>query len=74
MVVQHKSWECKCQWNYMRKCNGDAPLEILHISGEWVIPKANNVLISRFVRSPVGLIPPHGYGRRTIIVNNAYSG
>lgn len=70
----HESWECKCQWNYMRKCNGDVPLEILHTSGEWVIPKANNVLISRFVTSPVGLIPPHDMVEGKIKVNNAYSG
>ena len=48
----------------MRKQNGDAPLEILDTSEKWVIPENDEILISKFVRSPVGLIPPHGYGRR----------
>ena len=60
----HKSWECQCQWNHARKLNGDASLEILDTSGKWVTPEDNEILISKFFRSPMDLIPPHGYGRR----------
>ena len=63
-ACSHKNWECQCQWNHARKLNGDASLEILDTSGKWVIPEDNEILTSKFFRSPVGLILPHRYGRR----------
>ena len=58
----HNNWECLCKWNEGRKLHGDAPIEMLHSDGTWSVPVDD--LIRRFVNSPIGLLPSHGYVRR----------
>ncbi len=54
-------WECACRWTEARKLHGDAPVQVLTGKGEW--RRADSVC-EKFVSSPLGVLPPHGYARR----------
>ncbi len=51
---------CQCQWLEARKVNASAPLEILY-KGEWIPRQGIQLNKEKFVKSPIGLIPTHGY-------------
>ena len=52
--------ECKCIWLEGRKMSASSVLEILH-QGNWVPSTSFKVVDKKFVKSPIGLIPSHGY-------------
>lgn len=61
----HNSWECQCSWKKARKQHGDALLEYFNESTrEWTRIESSLLACSHFVKSPIALLPPHGYGRR----------
>ena len=60
----HHSWACKCIWTYARKTDGDAPLGILSLLGDWMVPKEESMVMCHFVKSSITLVPPHGYAQR----------
>jgi hypothetical protein len=54
-------WNCKCEWIDGRKKDAFSEVEIQK-NGEWVsVSKKLSVHTSKFVSSPIGLIPPSGY-------------
>ena len=53
--------DCTCEWTEARKVDNSSPLEV-QWKGEWE-PRTNfNIMKEKFVKSPIGLIPVHGYG------------
>ena len=60
----HRIWDCKCPWVKARKLYGDAPIEVYMGDGSWAQVDWQEVATHRFVKSPIGLIPPHSYARR----------
>ena len=60
----HRIWDCKCPWVKARKMHGDAPIEVYVGEGSWVEAEWENIATHWFVKSPIGIIPPHGYARR----------
>ena len=55
---------CMCIWTEARKTHGDACLEIWDKATSQWKRAPENICRKRFVSSPVGLPPPHGYSRR----------
>ena len=53
--------DCKCEWLEARKLDASSQLEVLW-NGNWVTRSMLNVVKERFVKSPIGLVPVHGYG------------
>lgn len=53
-------WKCQCKWLEGRKLNGDSDLEILY-KEMWVPKSTLKIVKEKFVKSAIGLIPPHGY-------------
>ena len=53
-------WNCKCSWLEGRKINASSPFEVL-VDGIWVNVNNLSVKKTKFVSSPIALIPPHGY-------------
>ena len=51
---------CNCEWLEGRKLTGDSEIEVL-IDGVWIDCKRLSIHKKKFVKSPVGLVPPHGY-------------
>lgn len=51
---------CNCTWYNGRKLTGDSELEVL-MHDEWISVKNLDVIKTKFVESPIGLIPSHGY-------------
>ena len=60
----HRIWDCKCSWVKARKMHGDAPIEVYAGEGSWVEAEWENIATHQFVKSPIGIIPPHGYAKR----------
>ena len=60
----HRIWDCKCSWVKARKLHGDAPIEVYMGDGSSAEVDWDEVAIHYFVKSPIGLIPPHGYAQR----------
>ena len=56
----HHEWNCQCAWLEGRKINACSPLEVL-VEGSW--QSVDNIIVkkTKFVSSPVALIPPNGY-------------
>ena len=52
--------KCECHWLKARKVNASAPLEIFY-RGKWLPRKDIQLCKEKFVKSPIGLIPTHGY-------------
>ena len=60
----HRIWDCKCLWVKARKIHGDSPIEVYMGDGRWAEMEWDEVATHHFVKSPIGLIPPHGYAQR----------
>ena len=56
----HHEYNCTCKWLESRKENADAYLQVWH-EGSWVSADTLNIARMKFISSPIGLIPPHGY-------------
>ena len=54
---------CVCKWIEGRKVDASSPLEILW-KGKWEPRSKFNVIKEKFEKSPIGLIPVHGYGSK----------
>ncbi|MCG8622527.1 MAG: DNA polymerase [Proteobacteria bacterium] len=50
--------ECKCEWREARRMNYSSPCEIFS-EGKW--KPIQNIVKEKFVSSPIGLVPVHGY-------------
>ena len=57
----YRIWDCKCLWVKARKVHGDAPIEVYMGEGSWAEVDWDEVATYLFVKSPIGLIPPHEY-------------
>ena len=57
---------CDCSWTLARKLEANGKLELLTEEGRWEDANRYAISLSRFVKSPIGLLPPHGYGRKDI--------
>ena len=55
--------DCKCQWYEARKCSATSSLEILY-HNEWTPSETFQIVKDKFVKSPIALIPCHGYSGR----------
>ena len=57
--------ECSCQCNWLegRRWTATNPLEVLY-KGKWVPSSQLKIVKEKFVKSPLGLIPSHGYSGR----------
>ena len=60
----HRIWDCKSSLVKARKLHGVTPIEVYIGDGSWAEVDWDEVAIHHFVKSPKGLIPPHGYARR----------
>ena len=60
----HRIWDCKCPWVKARKLYRDAPIEVYTGDGSWAQVNWQEVVTHWFVKSPIGLTPPHSYARR----------
>ena len=60
----HSIWDCKSSWVKARKLHGNAPIEVYMGEGSWAEVDWDEVATHHFVKSPIGLIPPHGYAPR----------
>ena len=60
----HMILDCKCSWVKARKLHGDASIEVYIGEGSWAEVDWDEVATHHFVKSPIGLIPPHGYAQR----------
>ena len=60
----HRIWDCKCPWVKARKLYRVAPIKVYMGNGSWAQVDWWEVVTHRFVKSPIGLIPPHSYARR----------
>ena len=58
------TFDCNCNWLEGRKLNGQSEIEAF-VNGVWVNCKQLAVHKKKFVKSPIGLIPPHGYSGST---------
>ena len=56
-------WNCQCEWLEGRKKTGDDDIEVMY-EGKWVPAFTLNIVKKKFVKSPIGVIPPHGYSGR----------
>ena len=56
-------WNCQCEWLEGRKKTGDDEIEVMY-QGKWVPVYTLNIVKKKFVKSPIGVIPPHGYSGR----------
>ena len=56
-------WNCVCEWLEARKLSGDAEMEVWY-EDKWVPRSTLTVVKEKFVKSPIGIIPPHGYSGR----------
>ena len=54
---------CVCEWIEGRKLDASSPLEILW-ECTWEPRSKFNVIKEKFEKSPIGLIPVHGYGSK----------
>ena len=52
-----------CEWIEGRRLDASPPLEILW-EGKWEPIKKFLVIKEKFVKSPIGLVPVHGYGSK----------
>ena len=59
---KHES-SCECNWLEGRRWTATSPLEVLY-KGEWVHCSQLKIVKEKFVKSPLGLIPSHGYSGR----------
>ena len=50
-----------CEWIEARKNDASSNLEVLW-NGEWEPRSKFNIIREKFVKSPIGLAPTHGYG------------
>ena len=55
--------DCVCEWIEGRLVNSSSQLEILW-NGKWEPRSKFNIIKEKFVKSPIGLIPVHGYGSK----------
>ena len=53
--------DCVCEWIEGRLANASTPLEILW-NGKWEPWSKFPIVKEKFVKSSIGLTPPHGYG------------
>ena len=53
--------DCVCEWIEGRLVNASTPLEILW-NGKWEPRSKFKIVREKFVKSSIGLPPPHGYG------------
>ena len=60
----HRIWDYKCPWVKARKLYGDAPIKVYMGDGSWAQVDWQEVVTHHFVKSSIGLIPPHSYARR----------
>ena len=60
----HRIWDCRYPWVKARKLYRDAPIEVYIGDGSWAQVNWQEVVTHCFVKSPIGLVPPHGYARR----------
>ena len=44
--------------------HGNTPIKVYVGEGSWVEAEWENIATHRFVKSPIGIISPHGYARR----------
>ena len=56
--------QCTCTWTEGRKETGDSDIEIFTDNNKWESVNSLSIVRRKFISSPIGLIPPHGYGRR----------
>ena len=56
-------WNCECEWLQGRKRTGDDEVEVSY-QDKWVPRSTLSVVKAKFVKSPIGIIPPHGYSGR----------
>ena len=56
-------WNCECEWLQGRKRTGDDEVEVFY-QDKWVPKSTLSVVKAKFVKSPIGIIPPHGYSGR----------
>ena len=56
---KHESM-CNCTWLKARKLQASKPLEVL-FEGKWFPSSSFKILKEKFVSSPIGLVPTHGY-------------
>ena len=52
---------CVCEWLEGRVINSSTPLEVLW-KGQWEPRSKFTIIKEKFVKSPIGLVPVHGYG------------
>ena len=52
---------CVCEWLEGRVINSSTPLEVLW-NGQWEPRSKFTIIKEKFVKSPIGLVPVHGYG------------
>ena len=52
---------CVCEWVEARKIDASSPLEVMW-KGKWEPRSKFNIIKEKFVKSPIGLVPTHGYG------------
>ena len=56
-------WNCECEWLQGRKRTSDDEVEVFY-QDKWVPRSTLSVVKAKFVKSPIGIIPPHGYSGR----------
>ena len=56
----HVKCSCKCEWTRARKLNSRGPIEIL-FDDLWIPCADVKIGKQKFVKSPIALIPKHGY-------------
>ena len=56
-------WNCECEWLQGRERTGDDEVEVFY-QDKWVPRSILSVVKAKFVKSPIGIIPPHGYSGR----------
>ena len=52
-------WNCKCKWTEASKPHADSPL----VWNNGISIQDGETVKEKFVSSPIGLLPPHGYAR-----------
>ena len=52
--------DCQCTWLEGRYLNTRKPLEVMY-KGEWTNATDLQIVKKKFAKSPIGLVPPHGY-------------
>ena len=56
---------CVCEWVEARKIDASSPSEVMW-KGKWEPRSKFNIIKEKFVKSPIGLVPTHGYGCKDI--------